>query len=157
MMTVPPFGCQGLTQRGAPPLAPAGRSPPGSPTPRSLRSAARAARAEDGARASSVRTRRFKVRSDSAERRQGTGSVPNMLVLTRRLGEVIRVGDAVTVRVLEVKGNQVRLGVEAPPEVRIYREEVYRAIRKENEDAARQKPSSLDEVTTAWEKQREKP
>src|SRR5438874_8725187 len=46
MMTVPPFGCQGLTQRGAPPLAPVGRSPPGAPTPRSLRSAARATRAE---------------------------------------------------------------------------------------------------------------
>ena len=51
-----------------------------------------------------------------------------MLVLTRKLGEVIRVGDAVTVRVLEVRGNQVRLGVEAPADVRIYREEVYRAI-----------------------------
>jgi carbon storage regulator len=58
-----------------------------------------------------------------------------MLVLTRKLGEVIRVGDAVTVRVLEVKGNQVRLGVDAPAEVRIYREEVYLAIRKENKDS----------------------
>jgi carbon storage regulator len=79
-----------------------------------------------------------------------------MLVLTRKLGEVIRVGDAVTVRVLEVKGNQVRLGVEAPAEVRIYREEVYRAIRKENEEAALQKAGVLDEVTTAWRSQREK-
>ena len=59
-----------------------------------------------------------------------------MLVLTRKLGEVIRVGDSVTVRVLEVRGNQVRLGVEAPAEVRIYREEVYRAIQEE-EGAAR--------------------
>ena len=57
-----------------------------------------------------------------------------MLVLTRKLGEVIRVGEAVTVRVLEVKGNQVRLGVDAPADVRIYREEVHRAIRKEHED-----------------------
>lgn len=56
-----------------------------------------------------------------------------MLVLTRKLGEIIRVGDAVTVRVLEVRGNQVRLGVDAPAEVRIYREEVYRAIQKEHE------------------------
>ena len=55
-----------------------------------------------------------------------------MLVLTRKLGEVIRVGDAVTVHVLEVRGNQVRLGVEAPAEVRIYREEVYRAICEES-------------------------
>ena len=56
-----------------------------------------------------------------------------MLVLTRKLGEVIRVGDAVTVRVLEVRGNQVRLGVEAPADVRIYREEIYRAIREAGE------------------------
>ena len=51
-----------------------------------------------------------------------------MLILTRKSGEIIRIGDAVTVRVLEIRGNQVRLGVEAPGDVRIYREEVYRAI-----------------------------
>jgi carbon storage regulator len=79
-----------------------------------------------------------------------------MLVLTRKLGEVIRVGDTVTVRVLEVKGNQVRLGVEAPAEVRIYREEVYRAIRKENEEAALRQGGVLDEVTATWQNQREK-
>ena len=56
-----------------------------------------------------------------------------MLVLTRKLGEVIRVGDAVTVHVLEVRGNQVRLGVEAPADVRIYREEIYRAIHEAGE------------------------
>lgn len=59
-----------------------------------------------------------------------------MLVLTRKLGEVIRVGDAVTVRVLEVRGNQVRLGVEAPADVRIYREEVYRAICEGREEGS---------------------
>jgi len=80
-----------------------------------------------------------------------------MLVLTRKLGEVIRVGDSVTVRVLEVKGNQVRLGVEAPAEVRIYREEVYRAIRKENEEAAVQEASSLDKASEAWQTRRDKP
>ena len=79
-----------------------------------------------------------------------------MLVLTRKLGEVIRVGDAVTVRILEVKGNQVRLGVEAPPEIRIYREEVYRAIRKENEEAAVREPGTLDEASTAWQNRRDK-
>ena len=60
-----------------------------------------------------------------------------MLVLTRKLGEVIRVGDAVSVHVLEVRGNQVRLGVEAPADVRIYREEVYRAIQEEQSAAPR--------------------
>ena len=79
-----------------------------------------------------------------------------MLVLTRKLGEVIRVGDAVTVRVLEVKGNQVRLGVEAPTEVRIYREEVYRAIRKENEEAALREAGDLESAAGAWRNQHEK-
>jgi carbon storage regulator len=49
-----------------------------------------------------------------------------MLVLTRKIGERIRIGDTVTVRVLEVRGTQVRLGVEAPADVRIFREEIYR-------------------------------
>ena len=79
-----------------------------------------------------------------------------MLVLTRKLGEVIRVGDVVTVRVLEVKGNQVRLGVDAPADVRIYREEVYRAIRKENEEAAASERSSLDEALKTWQSQRDR-
>jgi carbon storage regulator len=48
-----------------------------------------------------------------------------MLVLTRKIGERIRIGDTVTVQVLEVRGTQVRLGVEAPADVRIFREEIY--------------------------------
>lgn len=48
-----------------------------------------------------------------------------MLVLTRKIGEQIRIGDTVTVRVLEVRGSQVRLGVDAPADVRIFREEIY--------------------------------
>ena len=70
---------------------------------------------------------------------------------------MIRVGENVTVRVLEVKGNQVRLGIEAPGDVRIYREEVYRAIRKENEEAARGEPGAVEGVTREWHKQRDKP
>jgi carbon storage regulator len=76
-----------------------------------------------------------------------------MLILTRKLGEVIRVGDQVTVRVLEVRGSQVRLGVEAPADVRIYREEVYRAIRRENEEAALAQVDGLGVPSTAWRKQ----
>jgi carbon storage regulator len=78
-----------------------------------------------------------------------------MLVLTRKLGEVIRVGDTVTVRVLEVKGNQVRLGVEAPAEVRIYREEIYRAIRKESAERA-EDAEPLGAVDTDWDPSRAK-
>ena len=55
-----------------------------------------------------------------------------MLVLTRKIGEQIRIGDTVTVRVLEVRGSQVRLGVDAPAEVRIYREEIYHPEREAN-------------------------
>jgi carbon storage regulator len=80
-----------------------------------------------------------------------------MLILTRKLGEVIRIGDDVAVRVLEIRGNQVRLGVEAPAAVRIYREEIYRAIRRENEDAVITETGRLDEATAIWQSQREKP
>jgi carbon storage regulator len=58
-----------------------------------------------------------------------------MLILTRKVGEVIRIGDAVTIRVLEVRGSQVRLGVDAPADVRIFREEVYRAMQDEQAEA----------------------
>ena len=54
-----------------------------------------------------------------------------MLILTRKVGEMIRIGDAVTVRVLEVRGSQVRLGIDAPADVRIFREEVYRSRQDE--------------------------
>jgi carbon storage regulator len=79
-----------------------------------------------------------------------------MLILTRKLGEVIRVGDSVVVRVLEVKGNQVRIGIEAPADVRIYREEVYRAIRRENEGAQLEDLERLDRAAIAWQKRVEK-
>ena len=54
-----------------------------------------------------------------------------MLILTRRLGESVKIGDEVTVTVLGVKGGQVRLGFTAPPSVAVHREEVYERIRAE--------------------------
>ena len=55
-----------------------------------------------------------------------------MLILTRRVGETLMVGDEVTVTVLGVKGNQVRIGVNAPKDVAVHREEIYQRIQNEN-------------------------
>ncbi|TED30232.1 carbon storage regulator CsrA [Pseudomonas aeruginosa] len=56
-----------------------------------------------------------------------------MLILTRRVGETLMVGDDVAVTVLGVKGNQVRIGVNAPKEVAVHREEIYQRIQKEKD------------------------
>lgn len=55
-----------------------------------------------------------------------------MLILTRRVGETVMIGDEVTVTVLGLKGNQVRLGISAPKPVAIHREEIYERIRRES-------------------------
>lgn len=57
-----------------------------------------------------------------------------MLILTRRVGETLMIGDDVSVTVLGVKGNQVRIGVNAPREVSVHREEIYERIKKENSE-----------------------
>lgn len=54
-----------------------------------------------------------------------------MLILTRRVGETLMVGDEVTVTVLGVKGNQVRIGVNAPKDIAVHREEIYERIKRE--------------------------
>jgi carbon storage regulator len=55
-----------------------------------------------------------------------------MLILTRKLGEKINIGDDITVTLVEIKGTQVKLGIEAPKTIEIHRQEIYERIREEN-------------------------
>ena len=54
-----------------------------------------------------------------------------MLILTRRLGETIKIGSNVTVTILGIKGNQIRIGIEAPKDVAVHREEIFHRIKNE--------------------------
>ncbi len=75
-----------------------------------------------------------------------------MLILTRKPGESLYIGDEVVVTVVEIKGNQVRVGIKAPPEKRIYREEIYMQILEENRKAAEGdvSGSALDQLSGGW-------
>jgi carbon storage regulator len=81
-----------------------------------------------------------------------------MLILTRRVGETLKVGNDVDVTVLGVKGNQIRIGIKAPKSVAVHREEIFDRIQREAELAARSGPSKpapskdeevADEVTVS--------
>ena len=69
-----------------------------------------------------------------------------MLVLTRKLGERLKIGHAITVTVIEIKNGQVRLGIEAPSNIAVHREEVYQRIREQNVRATSTEANRLKEV-----------
>ena len=69
-----------------------------------------------------------------------------MLIITRKPGERIMLGDDVVVEVIEVSGSSVRLGIAAPRTVPVYREEIWEAIKAENQRAAKSDPSALNDV-----------
>ena len=77
-----------------------------------------------------------------------------MLVLTRKIDESITIGHSITVSILEVKGNQVKLGVKAPKDIPINRTEVYEKIMSENIKAS-QAPTDLDQFLTSIDIQEE--
>jgi carbon storage regulator len=72
-----------------------------------------------------------------------------MLVITRKPGERICLGDDVTVTVLEVSGSSVRLGIEAPPEIPVFRHEIWVAVKEENRRAAEASVSDLPSTSSS--------
>ncbi len=72
-----------------------------------------------------------------------------MLVLTRKLGESIAIDDHIKITVVQIKGKQVRLGIKAPKETKIHREEVYDAIQEQNRESVNTSPGLLQDVSKA--------
>ncbi|MCK5381808.1 MAG: carbon storage regulator CsrA [Candidatus Latescibacteria bacterium] len=79
-----------------------------------------------------------------------------MLVLTRKLGEGIVIGDGIRVTVMDIRGKQVKLAIDAPKEVTVHREEIYQRIVEENRQAVSADSTRLSEIASMW-KQRKKP
>ena len=82
-----------------------------------------------------------------------------MLILARKPGEAIAIGDGIKIRVLEIKGGQVKIGIEAPAEVMVHREEIYLRIVEENTRAAAEAPADLSSLASVFggDKERSKP
>jgi len=73
-----------------------------------------------------------------------------MLILTRKLGERITIGDDIVITLLEIKGAQVKLGIEAPKNISIHRQEIYEKIRAENLESAHVNESDLARAATLF-------
>ncbi|MCR4321572.1 MAG: carbon storage regulator CsrA [Candidatus Brocadiaceae bacterium] len=78
-----------------------------------------------------------------------------MLILTRRLGESITIGNEIKVILLECQGKQVKLGITAPATVKVHREEIYEKIQEENQKAATASKHDLIEVAARWRRNTE--
>jgi len=68
-----------------------------------------------------------------------------MLILSRKIDERIMIGDEIEISVIDIRGDQVKIGISAPRSIKVYRQEVYRAIQQENIEAVKTKPSALPE------------
>ncbi len=79
-----------------------------------------------------------------------------MLVLTRKIGEGIVIGDDVTITIVEMKGGSVRIGIDAPREKKIYRQEVFERIAEENREAAQWNMIDLDNLSDNLRTRKEK-
>jgi carbon storage regulator len=76
-----------------------------------------------------------------------------MLILTRKSGETIRIGDNIAISVIDIRGNQVRLGITAPRNVSVHRQEVYEQIEEQNTQAAQVQALDKALVQDLWQKQ----
>ena len=80
-----------------------------------------------------------------------------MLILTRKSGEGIRIGDAITLKIIEIRGNQVRIGIDAPKKISVHREEIYSLIQEQNQMAAQSSPSDPQLLTLLLKDQMRRP
>ena len=77
-----------------------------------------------------------------------------MLVLTRKVGEKINIGDDIVLSVLEINRGNVRLGIDAPKSVRVFRQEVYERIKEENLGSSQGTPTHIAEASRLWREKR---
>jgi carbon storage regulator len=73
-----------------------------------------------------------------------------LLILTRKSGEGLFIGDNIRITILEIRGKQIRLGIEAPPNVVVLREEIYRRIQEENLQASGTRDVDVKEIAQLW-------
>lgn len=73
-----------------------------------------------------------------------------MLILTRKIGETVAIGDEVKVQVVDVKGRQVRLGITAPASLAVHREEVFQRIQDQNRQSLDPAPGDLAALSSLW-------
>ncbi len=79
-----------------------------------------------------------------------------MLILSRKVDEKIKIGNDITLTIIEVKGDQVKVGVEAPKNVKVFRQEVFEEIQKENKDAASASTISEEGLSALFSRKQEK-
>lgn len=77
-----------------------------------------------------------------------------MLILSRKIGETIAIGDEIKVQVLGIRGRNVQLGIDAPTETAVHREEIFQRIQEANRQAADLAPRDLSSVNALWETMR---
>ena len=79
-----------------------------------------------------------------------------MLILTRKLDESIMIGDQIEISIIDIKGDQVKLGIAAPKNVKVYRKEVYQAIQEENIQATKANPAAISALGRLFNEKQKK-